>query len=126
MKKKHLAEIRRITDSIPKHLMDNLMKEELESPTIKEIAMRGLEDPSVSDRDKARFRAMLDSGMLDRKVKVVDPVIEKQIDEYMDAEFKKARELGRLPPPQKTPTLLKKARKNYVSNNTTESTKESA
>lgn len=124
MKKKHLAEIKRISDSIPTELLKNLIKQEPQFATLKEIATRGLEDPDVSEKEKIKLKAMLDSGVLDRTVGVPDPDIEKQIEAYLDAEFEKARKLGRLPPPQKASNLKSKAKKIYVSNAKTKNTEE--
>ncbi len=114
MKKKHLREIERINKSIPKHLLDNLMKKEMAFPTVKEIMTRALTDPNVSEEDKAKYKMMLDSKYFDKEVEVLDESIESQINAYLDHEFEKARKLGRLPPPQKMPKLLSKSKKIYV------------
>ncbi len=119
MKKAHQKEIERISKSIPKEMTDRLMKKEMKYPTLKEIATRALTDPNVSDIDKARYKAILLSGDLDVMIEVVDPKVEKEINDYLDGEFKKARKLGRLPPPQKTPNIYKKAKKTYGTNTKT-------
>lgn len=120
MKKAHLKEIERINKNIPKELTDNLIKKELAYPVLRELAMKALNDPEVahlvSEEDRANYQAMLDSGYLDEMIDVVDPEIEKKIDEYLDIEFEKARKLGRLPPPQAWPKLKTKSKKNYVNN----------
>lgn len=116
MKKKHLKEIERIQKSIPKELLDKLIIKRPFSPIAKEIIMRALANPKevegiVSAEELEKYQAMLDSGELDRTEEVSDPEIEKQIDEYYNKEFEKARKLGRLPPPQKFPKLKSKLKK---------------
>ena len=118
MKKKHLKEIQRISKSIPQHLLDQLTHKELQFPTLKEIVVRALSDPEaahlLSDEDRVKYKAMLDSGSLDSEVEVLNHDIEAQIDKYLEGEFEKARKLGRLPPPQKMPTLKTKSKRIYV------------
>lgn len=148
MKKKHLAEIRRISNNIPQELMDKLVRKELAFPGIKEVYEKSLTNtelvyesividpfvwwkpgtwfkekmirpitrPMVSEEEKARARTLLASGYLDQETEVLDHEVEKQINDWMDAEFEKARKLGRLPPPQKMPNYRKKAKKLYVQN----------
>lgn len=113
MKKKHLQEIKRITDSIPKELLDKLMVKQQQFPTTIEIMQRALHDPLVSEEDKQKFRTVLATGLLEKEVQVLDPEIEKQIDAYLNVEFEKARKLGRLPPPQKMPNIYKKSKHLY-------------
>lgn len=74
--------------------------------------------------DKKRYQNLLDSGELDKTEEVVNPKIEKQINEYLDKEFAKARKLRRLPPPQRMPKLKDKSKKIYVSNTKTKNNKE--
>lgn len=121
MKKKHIRELRRITDSIPKELSSKLMRKEYASPTIREIAMRAVKDPKVSKRDKERYQAMIDSGYLDKMVEVIDHKIEKQISDYLETEIEKAKKLGRLPkvaPKLKLKDALRKSKKHVKKQNT--------
>lgn len=150
MKKKHLREIERINKTIPKELLEQLTKKELQFPAIKEVVTRAINDAVEEqveipikfkwwdyrtwDRfkkrkyktrwmvdgkifDKPRYQALLISGELDKEIEVINHDIEKQIDDYLEKEFEKARKLGRLPPPQKTPTLITKAKKELYANN---------
>lgn len=97
--------------SIPQELLSKLTKKELAWPTLKEIVERALKDGNVSGKDKERFEALQQSGYLNKEVETIDEVIEKQIDEYITAEFDKSRKLGYLPPPQKMPKLSKLKKK---------------
>lgn len=99
MKKKYLNELRRITESIPKDLLMNLTKMEKQSPTMKKLLEIALTKPDseVSPKQKRRFKAILDSGYLDREVEVINKPVEQQIDDYMTAEIALAVEEGRLP-----------------------------
>lgn len=97
MRKKHLRVIKQIQDGIPRELLMNLTKTELQSPTIKKLFEKALTDPSTTERQRRNIQAMLDSGKLDREVEVLDHEVEKQIDAYFEAEIAKAVKLGRLP-----------------------------
>lgn len=119
MKKKHLKEIQRISKSIPKDLLDRLMKKELVTETSLEIMRKALANPEevahlVSPEELAKYKALLDSGKGNIEIEVVDPEVEKLIDEYLEREFEKSRKLGYLPPPQKMPKLKTKSKKIYA------------
>jgi hypothetical protein len=88
-----------IQERIPQELLDNLMKEEVESPTLKKVFELALTKPDseVPAKKKKHIRALLDSGRLDRKVMVLDPEVEKKIDEFISKEIALAVKLGRLP-----------------------------
>lgn len=99
MNKKHLRVIKMIQDGIPKELLMNLTKKEIQAPTIKKVFELALTKPDdeVSPRQKRNIQAMLDSGRLDREVEVLNYEVEKEIDAYIAAEIDKAVKLGRLP-----------------------------
>ena len=99
MKKKHLRVIQMIQEGIPRELLMNLTKKEIQAPTIKKVFELALTKPDdeVSPRQKRNMRAMLASGRLDREVEVLDHEVEKEIDAYFQAEIAKAVQLGRLP-----------------------------
>ena len=105
MKKKHLNILKEITSSIPAELIQNLMKKEDQFSTMKEILRRGLDDPSVPEDKKARFRAMLASGHLDKQVEVINEPIEKQISDYVEAEIERFIKEGKLPARRAWPKL---------------------
>lgn len=129
MKKKHLKEIERINKSIPKELLNKLIVLDYKFPTIRDIVIKAMKNPDevehiVSKEQLEKYKAMLLSGYLDQKHEMTNPEIEKQINDYLDAEFEKARKLGRLPPPQKMPILKNKAKKLYVHDTKAENPKE--
>lgn len=94
-----------IQEGIPKELLLNLTKKEIQAPTMKKVFEIALTKPDteVSPRQKRNIKAMLDSGRFDREVEVLDHEVEKQIDAYYQAEIDKAVKLGRLP--KHAPTL---------------------
>lgn len=99
MKARHLRVIRDIQDGIPKELLENLTRKELQSPTLKHLAVLALKKPDseVPQKSKRRIQAMLDSGYLDKEVEVINQPIEKQIEAYIEAEIAAAVKQGRLP-----------------------------
>lgn len=116
MKKSHLRVIKDIQDRIPKHLLAGLMKKEKQAPAIRKVYEEGLKKPDseVSPKMKRRIRAVLDSGMLDVEVEVLDVEVEKQIDAFMKVEIDKAVQLGRLPKEAPKLDLLNNKGKQYV------------
>ncbi len=122
MKKKHLREIQRINKLIPKEMLARLTKKQYKTPTTREMINKVLENPEetahiVSSKDLAKYKAMKKSGILDEMEEVIDHEVEKEIDDFLEKEFEKARKLGRLPPPQKMPKLKNKSKKIYVESN---------
>lgn len=109
-----MRELKRITDSIPTELIKNLMKKEIIAPTAKALFGKALEDPSISDEQRERFQLMLDSGVLDREVEVVDFDTEKAIDAYITAELALAVKAGRLPKEAPEWDYLKRKGKKYA------------
>lgn len=116
MKAKHLRELRRITESIPKELIESLMIKEDLSPTLKEILERALLEPDtvVIPEQKNRFKLLLDSGLVTRQVEAIDSSVEKIIDEYLTAEIDLAVKLGRLPKKAPKMKLLNNKGKQYA------------
>lgn len=123
MKKNTIKELRRISMSIPKELLDNLMKEQLVAPTVVEVVEKALVDPNVSEEKKLQLQHLKDSGYLNKKEMVVDQEVEKKIDEYVDKEVERAIKLGRIPDPKKDEDLkefrkkIKKLQKNAKKEN---------
>ena len=87
------------------------MKDELTTPTIREVAERAVADRTgkISPEDKEKLQNLLDSGHLDKTTSVINESIEKQIDKYITKEVKKAIKDGRLPP-IKEDNFIKKAK----------------
>lgn len=99
MKKKHFAELQRISASIPQELLNALIKPEKQFATVAKVLQQGLLEPDekVPPKEKQRFQEILDSGYLDKIVDVVDPTVEDAIDKWMGFEIEKAVKDGRLP-----------------------------
>ena len=123
MKKSTIRELQRISQSIPKELLDKLMVTRLKSPTVVEVVKKALADDTVSKEKKEQLQHLVDSGYLNQTETVADPEIEKQIDEYMDKEIERAIKLGRIPDPKKDKDLkdfrkkIKKLQKNAKEKN---------
>lgn len=90
-------ELKRITDSVPQDLIRGLMKKEIIAPTARMLFGKALEDSSITPEQRERFQLILDSGVLDREVDVVDFDTEKAIDAYLEAEIALSVKAGRLP-----------------------------
>ena len=97
MKKKHLKVIQRIQNSIPQELKDHLMKQEPYAPTTLLLIDKILADGKGTPELREKLQAIKDSGELNRTVEVVDTAVEKQLDEYIETELKKAIKRGELP-----------------------------
>ena len=113
MKKRHLRVIEQINSTIPRSLLDNLMKTELAFPTMRALAEAAIKAPETPEDERRKYQMILDSGYFDKTVQLVDVSIEKQISEYMDAQIAKAVEEGLLPKNIRVPTLKNKSKK-YV------------
>lgn len=108
--KKIMRELRRITESIPVALLDNLLKKEVIAPTIKELIEKALTLPEseVTPEQRARFQNLIDSGVLDKEVEVINKDGEEAISKYIDAELALAVKLGRLPKEAPMPPFIRK------------------
>ena len=97
--------IQEIQRSIPRELLDKLMRKEIQAPTMIKVLRDALNlpDTEVSPRKKRAIQALLNSGKLDREVEVIDSEVEKVIDAFVSEEIDKAVKLGRLP--KKAPML---------------------
>lgn len=114
MNKRQLRVIREIQDRIPKDLLENLTKKELANPAAKKVIETALADPDLPPKKRRRYQALLDAGYLDQMVEVIDPVIEKQIDEFITKEIDLAVKLGRLPKEAPQLEALSKKGKQYA------------
>jgi len=114
MKTKHLRIIREIQERIPKDLLNNLTKKELANPAAKKVIETALADPELPQKKRRRYQALMDAGYLDQMVEVIDPEVEKKIDEFMTKEIDLAVKLGRLPKEAPQLETLTKKGKQYA------------
>lgn len=96
MKKAHIKELERINASIPKELLEKIQKEQLVTPTMKEVAEKALVSDLPKEK-KDRIYRMLKSGVFDKTELVSDPEIEKQVSQYLDEQIELSQKAGRLP-----------------------------
>ncbi|MEK9697406.1 MAG: hypothetical protein VW270_16705, partial [Candidatus Poseidoniales archaeon] len=83
MLKRHLEELRRITNSIPQKYLSALMVEKELTPVIRSIVDKASFDEQISPAKRERFKRLLQSGMLDKKRPEVDVRVEQKIDSYV-------------------------------------------
>lgn len=91
------AELKRIQSSVPKLLMDNVVKNKDASPTVKFIVEKALEDDDFPEEKKKELRLLQNTGFLDKKIPVQNDRIAKQIDNFISREITKSVNAGRLP-----------------------------
>jgi len=120
MNSKTVKELRSITNSIPKKLIDNLMVEQEVAPTVLEVARRAVLDPEVDPALKKRLQNLLEAGYLSEKEVAPDHEVEKKIDAWVEKQIKKAVKEGRLPAPKDNEDLkaFKKKAKKWKNKNT--------
>lgn len=110
LKESYWKVIKRIQDSIPKEWQEKLVKKVPQSPTMKLVCERAIKDPNVGEELKKKAQTLLDSGLLDTMVEVVDKRYEKYIDNYVQKEIESAVKRGELPKGKKGRNLIKKVK----------------
>jgi hypothetical protein len=114
----NLIVLERIQKSIPKDLLKGLLKKEKIAPVVEEIVKRGLKDKEVTEAVKFKLRMIRDSGILKKKIDVLNESIAKKIDKYVEDEIKKAVKRGDLPNREKIISQSKKYVKSRNSDKT--------
>lgn len=114
LEKQMWRELKHITDSVPEELFRTLMKKEMIAPTSKKLFGMALDDPKITPEQRERFQLILDSGVLDQEIDVVDFDVEKAISDYLDAEIALAVKAGRLPREAPQWAKLKNKGKKYA------------
>lgn len=108
-----------LTQSVYKEYEDRLFVEKLVHQDLKDIVMIGLDDPegklNLSQHEKDKLQAYLDSGILEQTEKVPDWNIAKEYEAEIDKRLLEAIEKGVLP--KYTLTFLKKKTRKYVRRN---------
>ena len=97
MKKKTIDKLKEITDSIPQHLKDSLMKKRLAMPVSKEIMERAIQDPDIPEEKKERLRNLIVSGYMDEMEDYYDENVAMEIDRYVENKIMEAINNKQLP-----------------------------
>lgn len=111
--------LERIQNSIPKELLDNILKKEVVAPKyaqlVRDIASgkdnKDINNELITDRQREQAQAIIDSGQikeLEKEIDVEDKEVTSKIDKYVDEEIFKAIERGELPKGKKFRNLKKK------------------
>jgi hypothetical protein len=101
MRKANLDKLREINKSVYDRHKENLMKNELVAPLLKEMALEQVNDPSLPDYEKQRIQNILDTGMLDVTEEVIDTEAVALYEKELQEEIDKAVAKGILPKPPK-------------------------
>ena len=112
--------LKSISDRVPEELTMALMQEQPMAPATIEAVNKAIDDPETPLKLRERLILVRDSGLLNQTELVVNPEIEKQVDEWFADEIKTAIKLGRLPKPKKKEMGLeefKKKGKQYARRN---------
>lgn len=89
-----------IQQSIPKEWLDRVTIREDIAPATKEIMELAINDPDVSEEQKAEFKTILNSDFFDQKIDVEEPIVAELIDSYVAKEMYKAVLAKKLPKPK--------------------------
>lgn len=116
IKAEYMKVLKRIQDSVPEELLNQVTKKEVIAEPIKEIISKAMVDPEVSQEIKDKFQMISDTGYLDREKDVENVEVTRKIDEYIDNEIKKAIARGELPKGKKHRNMGKKINK-LIKNN---------
>lgn len=95
------AILKRIQDSVPKEWSEKLTVRKPVAPTIKEAYIRAINDPNVNDELKRKAQIILDSGLLDKEVEVINKRYETYISRFIDKEIEASIRRGELPKKRK-------------------------
>lgn len=109
IKPEHMAEIRRIVDSIPEELKNNVTEIAYEFPTIIEVVELTLNNPDTPEETRKRLEAIKQMGDIYSTIEIENEETTKKIEAYLEEEFEKSRRLGRLPSGDELLEIRKKA-----------------
>lgn len=98
MDKKQQHILAKMGGSIPAHLQRALIKTEIETDQ-EGIARDIIKNKATSASAKKRLQAALDAGAFGKSRKVVDPRVEKEIDNFIGNRVRNDMRSGRLKPP---------------------------
>lgn len=107
----HAKVLKRIQDSIPVSWLENLVEKKPAAPGMKEACERAQKDPDVNEETKRKAQILLDSGVLDKTIEVVNKYFEKLINDFIDKEIAAAVRRGELPHGKKHRNFDKKLKR---------------
>lgn len=121
IKKEYVEVLKRIQDSIPKELLDNVTKKVMLAPLNAKMIRALANGESSPDVDMSKItprhieqaKAIVDSGKiaeLERMIDVEDKDITRKIEEYVDGEIEKAIKRGELPKGKKFRNINKQVK----------------
>ena len=110
MKKKHSELLKSIYSEVPKELIASLMKKGKVLETNKKLLQMAIEEDGYPEEKKEMYKNLLASGVMDVEEEVMDPVVAKQIDDFIDNKVLAEVEAGNLPKVART-EIMKKWRK---------------
>lgn len=98
MDKKTQRELNKVNASIPKHLMDRLLK--VQKPEDNSEAIRNLmKSKAIDDKTKQKLRANYDAGNFqDKERTVVDQKVASQIDSFVEKRVRNLMKKGIIQP----------------------------
>lgn len=120
MKKHHIEELRRISDSIPAEWKKDMVREELVAPEVVKTFEKALKSKKVSAETKRKAQNLLDSGILHKKHLVENREVVNKINKFLDEKIEQAIKLGRLPrvkSDKQMKDFIHKARKTWTKQN---------
>lgn len=101
-----LLVIKRIQESIPKYLTDNVTEKVQANTQFIEMLKLGVQDPEFSEETRAKWQMILDSKVLEKEMEVENPYISAEINAFVELEMVKAIVRKELP-------KTKQKRENY-------------
>jgi len=104
-------ELQRIQGTIPACYMNNVVKDQLTTPTIKKVAELALEE-GIPEAKKEQLRTILASGDLDTVQPTENPKVAEKINRWVDKKIKESIKAKRLP-------SIKELKKHYENKKTT-------
>lgn len=96
--KRVFNELKKIQDSIPKHLLNAAVTVRKTTPTIKMVFEKALESDLISEEKKEAIRVQLATGRYDKEGVVENQKYVEMVDNFINREINKAIKEGRLPP----------------------------
>lgn len=81
---------------------DDLYTEQDIAPTVKKVAEKALNEEAhrFTDAERGKIRAALETGEYDKRVKVEDPEVAKELEEYVDKRIQEEIKKGNLNKPE--------------------------